>query len=305
MLGAFWSTQHAKDSIVMEEKVKAKFDEEPTNHIRHSPPREENSQTRSGRGNVHITKSHNRSEEGPSKDFEIMFDSERPRTSKPESTPAFQNETFNAFVAEFDTSKLNSGIDKEKEQAMEVEVKKLKEQLKQTNLEKAEITSKFEKLSAICRSQRQEIQELKQSLAAGTPSPNRDASKNQTLSGVKPSTATQREKIEGTVWELNQGSQNKNSASPDPKSWQPFADDSKPKDNNSNPNRSARTRNGHQNNPNPTNMWGFGTESFTASPVSSAQISRPTGEGNTSQRFGDSKKMESQLASQPAGWAGF
>jgi hypothetical protein len=51
--------------------------------------------------------------------------------------------------------------------------------------------------------------------------------------------------------------------------------------------------------------WGFGTESFSAAPTGSTQISRPMGEGNISQRYGDARAMESKPASQPAGWAGF
>ncbi|KAK9282839.1 hypothetical protein L1049_011062 [Liquidambar formosana] len=268
-LGAFWSTQHAKDPSVVEDKIGPKFDEEPTTHItsRHernrpeknnSPPKEENIQTHPVRGNVR-GKSHNRSEDGPSKDFEIRFfkeesdrGTERPKASKSEGSSAFQNDAFNTFVAEFDTSKLNSGTNnskQEKEQALEAEVKELKEQLKQANLEKAEITSKFEKLSAICRSQRQEIQELKQTLSARTPSPNRDASRNQTSPGIRPPAIPQREKIEGTVWELQQGSYDKDSPSPDSKPWQAFPEDSKPQQAHSKDitTKSVRTRNGHQN----------------------------------------------------------
>jgi AP2-associated kinase len=98
------------------------------------------------------------------------------KASKPAATSLFQDEAFNTFVTEFDSNKLSSRVSRDKggkEEALEAEIEKLKEQLKQVNSEKAEITSKFEKLSAICRSQRQEIQELKQTLAARTPSPNK------------------------------------------------------------------------------------------------------------------------------------
>jgi AP2-associated kinase len=101
---------------------------------------------------------------------------ERLKASKPAATCLFQDEAFNTFVTEFDSNKLSSRVSRDKggkEEALEAEIEKLKEQLKQVNSEKAEITSKFEKLSAICRSQRQEIQELKQTLAARTPSPNK------------------------------------------------------------------------------------------------------------------------------------
>lgn len=195
-LGAFWSSQHAKDSLFVEDNSRPKFDEEPSystsrqdrgwleNHNlpqNTCPAKEENVQTHVTRRNVH-GKSHV-PEDGASKDFEITFSHkdmdygpERPKASKTEATSLFQDEAFNTFVAEFDCHKLNSRVNNSKagrEEALEAEIEMLKEQLKKSNLEKAEITSKFEKLSAICRSQRQEMQELKQALAARTPSPNK------------------------------------------------------------------------------------------------------------------------------------
>lgn len=74
--------------------------------------------------------------------------------------------------------------------------------------------------------------------------------------------------------------------------------------------RSVRTRNGQQNNQaaeltSGANTWGFGTESFKVATTSTSKINVPVGELNNSQRFGESKSMESKLDSQPAGWAGF
>ncbi|KAJ9685836.1 hypothetical protein PVL29_017772 [Vitis rotundifolia] len=331
-LGAFWSSQHAKDSAV-EDNSGPKFDEETTSHSTSrdryrpenhcysqntSPPKEANIQTR-GRRNAQANTF--KSEEVPSKDFEIRFfqedsnrGTERPKASKGESMASFQNDAFNTFVAEFDTSKLGSGSNANKsakEEELEAETERLKEQLKQANLEKSEITSKFEKLSAICRSQRQEIQELKQALAARTPSPNRDASKNQTSTGLQSAaTPPHGEKIEAMVWELQQ--RKSDSPAPDSKPWQAFPDEPKQhqplsRDNTS---KSVRTRNGHHNKPateatSGPETWGFGTESFTATPAASSSFSRPTVGGNNAQLFGDSKKIESKPATQPAGWAGF
>lgn len=207
-IGAFWSTQHADSSLVVDEKSIPKFDDEPTGHFTekldgvrleiHPKPKnsasakEERAQTQATRRSLH-GKSH-KPEEGPSKDFEISFlqkdfGTERAKTSKSDSSISFQDEAFNSFVADFDSKKLSSEASSNKcgTEALEAEVERLKEQLKQANLEKAEITSKFEKLSAICRSQRQELQELKQTLAARTPSPNKDASRNQTSPGKQPS----------------------------------------------------------------------------------------------------------------------
>lgn len=361
-LGAFWSSQHAKDTP-MEDSSGPKFDEETTSHSTSkdryrpennyysqnaSPPREANIQARSRRrpqGNLV------KSEEVPSKDFEIRFfqedsnhSTERPKASKAENTATFQNDAFNTFVAEFDTSKLGSGSNANKsarEEELEAETERLKEQLKQANLEKSEITSKFEKLSAICRSQRQEIQELKQALAARTPSPNRDAPENKTLTGLQSSASPlvsspiilsyfaclsdfinflssihvpnrffshkqHGEKIEATLWELQQ----RKSYSPasDSKGWQAFSDETKRQPlSKNNSSKSVRTRNGQPNKPATEETWGFGTESFTATPGGSSSFSSPTvgGNNNNAQLFGESKKIESKSATQPAGWAGF
>lgn len=304
-LGAFWTTQHGKDSVVVDD-TKPKFDEEPTSNSssRHDKSRPDRPVQKIG----------------PSKDFEInFFDNsdritERPRSSKSDTTPAFQGDAFNAFVTEFNTNKIIPVSNSKKsgnEELLEAEVERLKEQLKQVNVEKAEITSKYEKLSAICRSQRQELQELKQALASRTPPPNQDAPKNQTSPAIQlSSTPPQREKTEGTVWELQQGLFDKSSPSPDTKPWQPFefvhdlnpSMDSTPK--------SVRTRNGHPNKQaaevtSGATAWGFGTENFTAIPSASSQISMPANEMNNSRRFGDSMNNGSKSASQPAGWAGF
>ncbi|XP_059651805.1 uncharacterized protein LOC132299292 isoform X3 [Cornus florida] len=317
-LGAFWSSQHAKDTLFTEDKDGPKFDEEPGSHS--SPLKEENIHPHPVQKKVH-GKAVNRSENDPSKDFEIKLSRDeldrgtgRPKASKSESTTAFQNETFNTFVAEFDTDKLSHGLNSKKsgnEVMLEAEVERLKEQLKQANTEKAEITSKYEKLSSICRSQRQEIQELKQTVAARTPSPNRDASQNQASPGFQ-SSPNPPEKIEGTVWELQQGLFGTSSPSQDSKPWQAFAEDPKSQTTamNYTP-KSVRTRNGQQNKQaagvtsGTDNTWGFGTESFTAIPTATSQISRPISDLKNSQRISESKNIESKSASQPAGWSGF
>lgn len=316
-LGAFWSTHHAKDSLFVEDKTRPKFDEEPSHNTSQqdrnqsenrsfpknaSPAKQENVHTIvAGRRNVH-NKLHV-PEDGASKDFELTFSQkdmdhgmERPKASKPAATRLFQDEAFSTFVAEFDSNKLNPRVsnDKEgKEEALEAEIERLKEQLKQVNSEKAEITLKFEKLSAICRSQRQEIQELKQTLAARTPSPN----KYQASSRIQPSASPPQEKSDWST------------PSPESKSWQAFADDNKSRQkpvSKGNSPQSVRTRNAHQNKQaaeltSNIDSWGFGSESFTAVPAASSQISG----SNTEVHSGGSKIMESQPSTQPAGWAGF
>ncbi|KAK2998699.1 hypothetical protein RJ639_024251 [Escallonia herrerae] len=333
-LGAFWTSQHGKDTVVADENNRPKFDEpaeySSSRHDKIQPERlhlhktshqkEEYPQSRSIHKNLH-GRSVNRSEDGPSKDFEINFfqdesdhGDERSRASQSESTHPIQGDAFNAFVAEFGAGKLSPGSNSKKsgkEETLEAEIDRLKEQIKQANAEKAEITSKYEKLSAICRSQRQEIQELKQALTSRTPSPNRDASRNLISPRIHPSTTpSQKERIEGSAWEF-QGSFEKKSTVLDTKPWQPFADDPKPQaaamNNNS---KSVRTRSGQQNKQaaevtSAANTWGFGTESFTAVPVSSSRISAPVGEFNNSMLLDESKNIDSKTGSQPAGWAGF
>lgn len=53
-----------------------------------------------------------------------------------------------------------------KEELLEAEVKRLRQELKAANLEKSEISSEYEKLTTICRSQRQQLHGIKQALAS-------------------------------------------------------------------------------------------------------------------------------------------
>lgn len=203
-LGAFWSTQHAKDTVV-KEKSGPIFDEPPSHGMskqdstlskKPSPAKVDNRETHGTRKSVH-EKSSVRPTDSQSADFEIKFPNSKQTDQKPKASPSdgvatFKDQTFNTFVAEFDTSKFSSGLNNNSgnDGASEAEVERLRKELKQANLEKAEITSKYEKLSAICRSQRQEIQELKQALAARTPSPSKNTSKVQTSPGSWSSATT-------------------------------------------------------------------------------------------------------------------
>ena len=139
-LGAFWATQHAKTSVVTEDNKGMPIFDEPNSH-----------------------NSHHSNKPSPA------ATNNRTRVSS--------NDAFNSFIADFDTAKLDNGNKPAKEEALEAEVERLKEELKRTKSEKAEITAKFEKLSAICRSQRQELQDLKLTLASKnvTSSPSRDS----------------------------------------------------------------------------------------------------------------------------------
>lgn len=210
-LGAFWSTQLAKDAAYAEESTGSKFDKESSSNneskldnsyqdnqhfpSRADPSKDANAQSHPVRRSAHA-QLHRLAEGKHMKDFEIdYFQKEsagsikRQSASTTKSSTAFQDEAFNTFVAEFDSKTFSSRIGdiaaSHKKEDLEAEVEQLKEQLKQATLERAEMSYKYEKLSAICQSQRQEIQELKQALVACTPSPNRDATRNQAPAGVE------------------------------------------------------------------------------------------------------------------------
>ncbi|KAK9051602.1 hypothetical protein SSX86_028229 [Deinandra increscens subsp. villosa] len=325
-IGAFWTTQHAKESAVVEELNKVKFDEDPSvperrfSIHRTSPPNE----TTHSRPSVH-------GKLGSSKDDEMNFFQD--------GLNAKSSDGFNAFAAEFGIDKVGSGksnVNSGKEEKLMAEVERLREQLKQVNMEKSELSSKYEKLSAVCRSQRQELHELKQTFASTTP-PNKIASKTQSPSqqrqelhelkqtfgsttppnkiASKTQSPSQQQK-DGTVWELQKGLfDNDNSPSPDQTSWKAFPEDTTPPTLTTSNSKSVRTRNGHPNNKQPAEVpvaasvsktsWGFEAEHFTAVPTSSFQVNAPINNLNHSQRFDDSKNKESKPASQPAGWAGF
>lgn len=330
-LGSFWSTQHAHEAQLSADKGPI-FDDEPIMktpskyncHSSEDYPRVV--QKKSDQSN-----SLKRSDDNLTEDFEIRFDQGdgfgRSKQAQPDysrtkvsrndnKTAMFQNEAFNNFVAEFDTSKLNSasnntGSESSEKQKLEGEVERLKEELKRLNAEKTEITSKYEKLTAICRSQRQEIQELKQALSVATPSPpNSGSSKSQNSSLGPHSSTPPREKIEGSILELQQGMfvSAASSQTPDSKPWQPFADDSKPQPTsrgNIHP-KSVRTTSGRHNklSVGAGDPYGFSQEPFMADSNHSV-ASRSGTHGSSSQRFTGNEVKNIEKSTQPAGWAGF
>lgn len=94
----------------------------------------------------------------------------RQRFAAPESAGPSSDPAFNAFAADFDQSLLaekSLGAN----ELRQSEADRLHLSLKQALADKAEITAKFEKLTVICRAQRQEIQDLKSSIRSdSTPS---------------------------------------------------------------------------------------------------------------------------------------
>jgi len=308
-LGAFWATQHAQGAQAADNRNPL-FDEEPIKTSLSSKHNQSWVDTsisipgdRHGHSGQISRASKAQSNSLSNNGFRGLSDTEiqnslKIKAQQPQPKPKCDKDPFNSFVADFDTHNLNIAVGKASE--LELEVSSLKEQLKKTTLEKAEMTAKYEKLSAICRSQRQEIQELKRNLAEATPPSNKVSSRTQD------SRSQRKEKIQGTVWELEQGMLASNSsASSDAKTWQAFPDtktQARPK--------VDHATNGSQNiNKNITSgaspdAWGFGSDNFrTSAAVSAAtQINRAAAQGSSSQRFtaGVAKKVE-----QPSGWAGF
>jgi len=181
-MGAFWSTQHAQELSFAYDKEPA-FDEEPVNQVTSKQSLAKNQNTPAHNSS---RKSLSASVDSSPGDFEIRFSAngsesglEKTKTAITENKTKIQTTAFNSFVANFDSIKMNSQnstdnvnmTSKLKEHQLEAEVTLLKEQLKIANLEKEEISLKFDKLSAICSSQRREIQELKQALAAASVTP--------------------------------------------------------------------------------------------------------------------------------------
>ncbi|TKW40027.1 hypothetical protein SEVIR_1G218800v4 [Setaria viridis] len=313
-LGAFWATQHAQGA----DNRKPLFDEEPIKpslSSKQNQSRVDTSISIPGDRHGHSGQS-SRTSKAPSNSlpnngfagvsdtnlFKETQSSVKVKANQAQPKPKCEKDPFNSFVADFDTHNLNIAAGKASE--LELELSSLKEQLKKTTLEKDEMTAKYEKLSAICRSQRQELQELKRALAETTPPSNKVSSRTQD-SGPQ-----RKEKIEGTVWELEHGmlASNSKSASSDAKTWQVFPEtktqaQARPKVDHATNGRQNLTK---STNPGPSpDAWGFGTDNYRTSAAAAStatQINRTTAQGSSSQRFstGVAKKVE-----QPSGWAGF
>eukprot|EP01018_Ginkgo_biloba_P033230 Gb_08629 [translate_table: standard] len=272
-----------------------------------------------------------------------------------ESGGSFQDHTFNAFVAEFEKNKSSSGTIVFGKEDLEAEVDRLKEELEQVRSEKAEITSKYEKLTAICRSQRQEIQELKQTLTSfnkessgksvASPQTQLQQPRQRSSSGSWQSGSQQQDKIEGSIWELQESMSSSSlpMKAPDANAWQAFAESqttqfpskSTPLDakmsgrassgghDSSDSTRTGATngirRQQHVNAATAVGVdtWGFVQDSFTsmstnlqASKASGQVSSQFEGAGSPAVYDSNNAKPEGRSSrsvsqSQPAGWAGF
>ncbi|PUZ70062.1 hypothetical protein GQ55_2G194700 [Panicum hallii var. hallii] len=329
-MGAFWSTQHAQELAFADDKEPA-FDQEPISQVT-----SKQSQTKNQNTPVHNSsqKSLSASVDSSPGDFEIRFSANGSESglekTKTENKASIQATAFNSFMADFDNIKMNSQnnadnvnlLSKLKECQLEAEVTLLKEQLKIANLEKEEISLKFDKLSAICSSQRREIQELKQALAtASVTPPAKQFREHSKVELSPPSTSLDtppREKIEGTPPELRQGlfTSRPGTPSPDPKPWSGFPEEPKPQAavKSAHP-RSVRTLRasnsnkasslGQSNVSSSADPFAFGQDSFKAAP-SGTVLPKLSNMGSTAQLLNNQTAEEKKDGSyQPAGWTGF
>uniref|UniRef100_A0A0A9BIP1 Protein kinase domain-containing protein n=1 Tax=Arundo donax TaxID=35708 RepID=A0A0A9BIP1_ARUDO len=334
-IGAFWTTQHAQELAFVDDKGSA-FDQEPMYQVTSKQPQDKIPNTP-----AHNTKkSLSASVDSSPGDFEIRFSPngseyglEKTKMAKTENKTSVQTTAFDSFAADFDNVNMNSqnnatGLNttsKLKERQLEAEVSLLKEQLKIANLEKEEISLKFDRLSAICSSQRREIQELKKALAtACATSPAKEFRENLKAEISPPSASLldtpPREKIEGTPPELRQGlfTSSPGTPSPDPKPWSAFPEPEEPKA--QAPVKSAHPRSvrtlrasnsakasalGQSNTNYSADSFAFGQDSFKASPSGTVSV-KMSHLGNTSQPLSNHNAEEKEDGSyQPAGWTGF
>ncbi|CAM0950845.1 unnamed protein product [Alopecurus aequalis] len=328
-VGAFWSTQHAQELAFVDDG--SALDQEPVCETTSKQPQAKNQKTTQNRQSLSA------SVDSSPGDFEIRFSPngseyglEKTKITKTDNKPSVQTAAFNSFVADFDNVKVSSQDNTSsfktssqlKEQQLESEVNLLKEQLKIANLEKDEISLKFDKLSAICSSQRREIQELKQALATATATPPvKEMKENSKFEFSPPSTSLDtppREKIAGTPPELRQGlfTSSPGTPSPDLKPLSAFPEEPKaqPAMKSAHP-RSVRTLRasnsnkvgslGQSNKNLAADPFAFGQDNFKAIPSGTVPYEMPN-LGNASQSLSGLKvEAKKDAPYQPAGWTGF
>ncbi|CAM6047404.1 unnamed protein product [Sphagnum compactum] len=219
--GAFWSTQYAQDAQTDESSLRvekvASTDSVPqpksvspprrSRQPSNSPPKERSSSfMKKSVVSGLMKKVQGSLQNAGTWGLKSSEKSLAPDSGMPSNDPA-----FNAFAAEFDHSQ---NLVAEKNEQLQSEIDKLRVDLKQALSDKADMASKYEKLTAICRSQRQEIQDLKFALGSSS-GPNVSAAKEQQASA--------KEKQSGTIWDLQEGL-SPNAASQQKNSWLAFGD---------------------------------------------------------------------------------
>ncbi|BBN04401.1 hypothetical protein MPTK1_3g04270 [Marchantia polymorpha subsp. ruderalis] len=242
-----------------------------------------------------------------------------------------------------DTGNQNPQDSGNRNQQYQADLERLNKELQQALAEKAVVSSQYEKLTAICRSQRQEIQELKSALASTSTPSHPMSARTRTSPAASHSVHSQpqqqapggwqafdqpRERQSGSIWDLQEGlspggskSQRMNHAmplSPDSTNWQAFSDS---------PSRlgvpsplSEGRRRTVQQHARAASMgggdWGFSPSQDSPSNNGGSQSQSPTGmfgnvstytgssAGNTVS-VGDSRSSRPAVRHQPSGWAGF
>ncbi|KAH7286732.1 hypothetical protein KP509_32G020800 [Ceratopteris richardii] len=114
-------------------------------------------------------------------------------------------EAFSDFVADFQRASIFSVDSPSLKHEGELEVERLRNELKQAERERDGFASKYDKLVAICRSQRLEIQELKTALTAANSHPVPSKSLNTQSHPSNSSQQTTTHSEAGTIWDLQQG----------------------------------------------------------------------------------------------------
>ncbi|KAG0621936.1 hypothetical protein M758_3G059700 [Ceratodon purpureus] len=243
--GAFWSTQYAQtakseEPALRQEKVgnnkatlpvKSTSPPLPSRYLNNSPPKNGSSPPRMGGVVEHrlegVVVKVESGRQAPRYrehvDGEIEQHDLRQRTSYQNddesgrssstskqkyavSEPAIStnDSSFAAFEAEYSQSVVQS----KSHEHLKDEIDRLNEALKQALSEKSAIASKFEKLTTICRSQRQEIQDLKSALNSGT-ARNSSVQQQQQNSSSRARASQSFEQgadaQSGTIWDLQDG----------------------------------------------------------------------------------------------------
>ncbi|MCO5562019.1 hypothetical protein L7F22_015645 [Adiantum nelumboides] len=126
-------------------------------------------------------------------------------SSSAESMKQTSQEAFDAFVADFQKASVFTADNIATKGEGKEELESLRNELMQAKRERADFLSKYEKLAAICRSQRLEIQELKAALMTAS---SHSFSSKSAGAHSEPAIFTAQMKSDSqvsTVWDLQQG----------------------------------------------------------------------------------------------------
>lgn len=249
--GAFWSTQYAEaaipaDSNSRQEKgtnsksslpLKSTSPPVPSRYLNTSPPKVANSppvrtggvgMARQTQGLAQNTRyrdfGNGEVEQGSGWQSEEesgrSSSTSRQKHGVSEERASTDDSSFAAFEVEYTQSALHS----RSQEQLKDEVDRLNAALKQALEEKSVIASKFEKLTVICRSQRQEIQDLKSQLGSGAGKNTSPTQQHSSSSRAKKLQAFEQgvETQGGTIWDLQEGLST-NSANQQ-SSWAAFED---------------------------------------------------------------------------------